>query len=128
MMNDASIQSYFSTPGKKVPKPNSHLQAAIGSQSSSQIEASQSSSQIEAAQHSLSSAIEQWYPSIEYKRTDIASLMPGPGRIAITGRIANFYHMQTPSKSPHAAKGCLKLMVKDDTGTIEVSLQPPTCS
>ena len=119
MMNDASIQSYFSTPGKKVHKPNSHLQAAIGSQSSLQIEA---------AQHSLSSAIEQWHPSIEYKRTDIASLMPGPGRIAITGRIANFYHMQTPSKSPHAAKGCLKLMVKDDTGTIEVSLQPPTCS
>jgi len=38
------------------------------------------------------------------------------------GRIVNFYDQTTTSKMPKAAKGCLKMIMKDDTGALTVSL------
>ena len=42
------------------------------------------------------------------------------------GRIVNFYELTNHghSKMPRSAKGCIKLVVKDDTGAITVSLLP----
>ncbi len=40
------------------------------------------------------------------------------------GRIVNFHNIATPSKMPKAAQGCLKLIVKDDTGAFTVSTRP----
>lgn len=64
-----------------------------------------------------------WRPQAEYHDVDIRSLVPGPGCVALTARIVNFYDQVTPSKMPQAAKGCLKVIVKDDTGAMVVSLQ-----
>lgn len=46
--------------------------------------------------------------------------MPGPGCVAFMGRVVNFYDQATLSKAPQAAKGCLKVVVKDDTGALMV--------
>ena len=59
-----------------------------------------------------------------YEDAFIGSLSPGPGCIALLGRIVNFFNLPTPSKMPQAAKGCLKLIVKDDTGAMAVRTLP----
>lgn len=69
--------------------------------------------------------LHRWQPRVEYQDVDIGSLVPGPGRVALTARIVNFYDQVTPSKMPRAAKGCSKVIVKDDTGAMVVSLQFP---
>ena len=66
-------------------------------------------------------ALHKWQPRGTYNDTDIESLIPGPRCVALMGRVVNFYDMQTPSKRPQAAQGCLKLAVKDDTGILDVS-------
>lgn len=67
---------------------------------------------------------ENWLPSQEYDELEIASLIPGPRRVVFKGRIANFHHQATTSKRPRAAKGCVKIIVKDNTGAIMVSIRP----
>ena len=74
--------------------------------------------EVEATMHPVT--LPKWQPRVPYDDVDIGSLCPGPRRVALTGRIVNFYDLHTPSKKPHAAKGCLKLMVKDDTGLLDV--------
>ena len=64
----------------------------------------------------------QWLPPTEYTGKDVNDLEPGPGCISVTGRIVNFFEMATTSKSEAAAKGFFKLIVKDDTGALMVSL------
>lgn len=63
---------------------------------------------------------ENWIPAREYDETDIGSLIPGPQCVTFIGRVANFYDQSTPSKMPQAAKGCVKIIVKDDTGALTV--------
>jgi hypothetical protein len=69
---------------------------------------------------------ESWLPSREYEEVEIASLVPGPGCVTFMGRIANFYDQSTPSKRPRAAKGCVKIIVKDDSGALTVSFILPS--
>ena len=66
----------------------------------------------------------QWHPRGTYEECDIDALVPGPGCFVLTGRVVNFFGLATPSKAPHAAKGCLKLVVKDDTGALVVRTVP----
>ena len=63
----------------------------------------------------------QFNPSREYVRCDIASLIPGPLAVTFTGRIVNFNVFYGRSKSHIAAKGWHRMIVKDDTGAISVS-------
>ena len=63
---------------------------------------------------------ESWHPSIEYTECDIRNLIPGPHAVMFMGRVANIFDVSTSSKSPQAAKGCLKLTVKDNTGAVTV--------
>ncbi|GAB7342995.1 hypothetical protein MBLNU457_g1091t2 [Dothideomycetes sp. NU457] len=70
-----------------------------------------------------------WKPSADYIRYEITDLLPGPGRVCVQGRIANIFNLGNLSRVPYGAKGCLKLLVKDDTGVLTVRLwyiQPPT--
>lgn len=62
-----------------------------------------------------------WLPDTEYEECEINELVPGPGCVMFKGRIANFYDQAMQSKKPRAAKGCVKLMVKDGGGCITVS-------
>ena len=75
--------------------------------------------EIEATMHPTS--LHEWQPRGTYHDADINSLAPGPRCVALMGRVVNLYDLHTPSKRPQAAKGCLKLAVKDDTGIIDVS-------
>lgn len=61
-----------------------------------------------------------WVPQQEYTDMDIADLVPGPGCRTFMGRIVNFFDQPNSSKMPRAAKGCVKMVVKDDTGVISV--------
>lgn len=78
--------------------------------------------EVEATMHPTS--LPKWQPRGTYYDADIDSLAPGPRCVALVGRVVNFYDLYTPSKRPQAAKGCLKLAVKDDTGVIDVSTDP----
>jgi len=63
-----------------------------------------------------------WVPQQEYEEIEIGSLVPGYQRVTFMGRVVNFYDQQTPSKMPQAAKGCLKVIVKDDSGALTVGV------
>ncbi len=64
--------------------------------------------------------LHKWQPRGHYEEAEIGSLVPGPGCVALMGRVVNFYDQATPSKAPQAAKGYLKVIVKDDTGALMV--------
>lgn len=61
-----------------------------------------------------------WTPPRDYDDAEIETLVPGPQPVHLTVRIVNFFDQQTPSKMPQAAKGCIKIIVKDDTGAMTV--------
>lgn len=67
---------------------------------------------------------ESWVPVQEYEELEIANLVPGPKCVSFQGRVANFYDQNTPSKRPKAAKGYVKIVVKDDSGALTVSSSP----
>ncbi|KAF2742069.1 hypothetical protein M011DRAFT_413337 [Sporormia fimetaria CBS 119925] len=64
----------------------------------------------------------QWTPAHDYDEVDIGDLEAGPRFVTVKGRIVNIYNMARPSKRPMAAKGCLKLVMADDTGALTVRL------
>ena len=76
-----------------------------------------SKEELEAA---LYPTLHTWKSRNEYEQSDISSLVPGPARKALQGRVVNFYQQLTLSKKPQAAKGCLKVLIKDDTGILMV--------
>lgn len=63
-----------------------------------------------------------WKSSSDYIRYEIADLLPGPGRVSVSGRIANIFDLGYLHRIPYGAKGCMKLLVKDDTGLLTVRL------
>ncbi len=113
-----SIQSFFQPEvpsAQRTQKPSVHHQSHNTSDGFT-------SSEIEAALHS---SLHKWQPRTTYNDTDIRDLVAGPGCVALMGRVVNFHDIATPSKMPKAAKGCLKLTVKDDTGAFTVRTFPP---
>ena len=107
-----SIQSFFQ-PDLSLTKPKAACSppAVIGD--------GFTAAEVEATLHP--SGLPEWQPRRTYDEADIDSLVPGPGCLALRGRVVNFHDTQNLSKKPRAAKGCLKLTIKDDTGCIEVS-------
>ncbi|KAL2038130.1 hypothetical protein N7G274_009077 [Stereocaulon virgatum] len=97
-----SIQSFFQL---EVPSPTTHRRFTFSE-----------------VDNSLHPALHEWQARTAYDEVDIGSLVPGPGCVAVTGRVANFFDQTMNSKMPRAAKGCLKLIVKDDTGAFAVKL------
>jgi len=62
-----------------------------------------------------------WKPPCEYEKVTINRLAPGPRRVTFTCKVVNIFKHSVQSKSPHAANGCIKLLVKDDSGKIQES-------
>lgn len=65
----------------------------------------------------------QWKPRQVYADYEIGNLVVGPRKVCITGRIVNMYEQQQQQqtgKKPQAAKGQLRLIIKDDTGALMV--------
>ncbi|KAG9915377.1 hypothetical protein KCV05_g12734, partial [Aureobasidium melanogenum] len=65
---------------------------------------------------------DDWTPSADYDEYDIDSLVSGPNRIKIVGRIVNLFESSPKSKLPNAAKGSVHLVVKDNTSAATVKL------
>ncbi|KAI5273899.1 hypothetical protein E4T47_02819 [Aureobasidium subglaciale] len=65
---------------------------------------------------------DNWVPSANYDEFDIDSLVPGPSRIKIIGRIVNLFERSPKIKLSAGAKGSLHLVVKDDTGAVTIKL------
>ena len=80
------------------------------------------SSEIQAAIHP---SLHKWQPRCEYKEISISKLTPGPGCVAVMGRIVNFYESISTSKAVNASRGSFKIIVKDDTGAFTVRISLP---
>ena len=59
-------------------------------------------------------------PHQEYEEAQLCTLAPGPRRIKISARVVNIHDQPVTSKSPKAAKGCLKILVKDNNAALLV--------
>lgn len=108
---DPSIQSFFTPQSSSSPtKPASSFCKRPGDGFTAE--------EIDAALRPAPS--DSWDPPTEYEDCDIASLYAGPKCVTFMGRIVNFFDMSSPSKAPKAAKGCVKMIVKDNTCAITV--------
>ena len=112
---DASIQSFYAplTPSPQVKKA---IKPPVGSPCDGFTE--------DETETVMRPTLHKWQPRLEYEDVSIGSLNPGPGCVTLTGRIVNFFDLLTASKMPQAAKGCLKVVVKDDTGALVVGVPP----
>ena len=114
---DASIQAFFPPTPQASPVKTATSTTSIGAPLGDGFTA-------EEVQEALrTKPAESWHPSIEYTECDIRDLNPGPRAVMFMGRVANIFDVSTSSKSPRAAKGCLKLTVKDNTGAVTVRLR-----
>ncbi|KAK4986577.1 hypothetical protein LTR66_007827 [Elasticomyces elasticus] len=107
-----SIQAFF--PPRSSPNPSSPTKSISSSAPGDGF----TRAEVDTVLHPTLSEI--WTPSADYQDCDIAALVPGPKSVTFMGRIANFFDMAMPSKKPHAASGCVRVVVKDDTGAVTV--------
>ena len=110
-MGPPSIQSYFSKSSSPSKRTDSSPVRSSSPTKGGSLLSSSPSRPISAG---------SWVPEVDYREVDIEALVPGPQCVLLVGRIANFYDQSTPSKMPKAARGCIKMIVKDDTGALTV--------
>lgn len=66
-------------------------------------------------------SLSPWRPQHDYEKVSIGNLAPGPRRVSFTARVVNLYHEhKVHSRMPDSAKGCLKILVKDDSALVLV--------
>ncbi|ERF76910.1 hypothetical protein EPUS_02621 [Endocarpon pusillum Z07020] len=64
-----------------------------------------------------------WQPRHDYEEVSIGELAPGPRRVSFIARVVNLYDDQNVhSKKSDSAKGCLKVLMKDDSALIQTNL------
>ena len=68
----------------------------------------------------LRPAQDKWEPKDHYDDCNIDTIVPGPKRIKIMGRIVNLSDGPPGAKLPMSPKGSLLLVIKDDTGALTV--------
>lgn len=110
-----SIQSFFQPEVPSAQRPKKRKHTELNEDNGDGFTSSEISSALHPTLH-------KWQPRSTYVETDIGSLVPGPGCVALMGRVVNFYDQEMKSKIPQAAKGCLKVVVKDDTGAFAVGV------
>ena len=111
-----SIQSFFSVSQRNSPIPTP------SSDASAPIVAGDGFDQADVDAILDPSPSQPWIPTCNYEEVDITSLYSGPKCVTFMGRVVNYFDQPNASKSPRAAKGSLKVMVKDDTGAITVNI------
>jgi hypothetical protein len=116
-----SIQSFFKS--SKPSTSQAHAQPAAPTQAHSKEPGDGfTKAEVDTVLHPVIN--ESWIPAQEYEKLEIANLVPGPKCVSFQGRVTNFYDQNTLSKRPRAAKGCIKVIVKDDSGALTVSSSP----
>ena len=113
-----SIQSFFQP---EMPRPSNPAANSAG------IKAGDGFTH-EEVEWTLKPSLHKWQPRCDYNEVDIGCLEPGPGCVMLVGRVVNLYNEEKSSKTPNGAKGCLKLIVKDDTGALSVLQASPHAS
>lgn len=113
---DASIQAFF--PPTPSPSP---VKAASSSHPSSDAPIGDGFTADEVQAALQPKPAEPWQPLGDYAECEIRDLYPGPRAVTFMGRVANIFDVANTPKTPRAAKGCVKLCVKDDSGAITVS-------
>ena len=63
-----------------------------------------------------------WRPQHDYEDVSIGELASGRRRVSFTARVVNLSHRSVHGKMPRQAKGCLNVLVKDDSALILVCL------
>lgn len=65
-----------------------------------------------------------WSPpdGVEYADVAIGDLVPGPAAVTFMGRVCNLFDVGTSAKGERAARGCVKVVVRDEGGCVTVSL------
>lgn len=111
-----SIQSFFQPEMPRSPTPATN---------SAEVKAGDGFT-LEEVEATLKPNLHKWQPRCDYNKVDIGSLEPGPGCVMLVGRVVNIYHEEKSSKTPNGAKGCLRLIVKDDTGAVSVPRAHPS--
>lgn len=71
---------------------------------------------------------DDWIPPAVYDEYEIDSLVPGPNRVKIIGRIVNMFESSPKAKLPTGAKGAIHLVIKDNTDAVTVSISSPSLS
>lgn len=66
-----------------------------------------------------------WQPRHDYEEVSIGQLAPGPRRVSFTTGVVNLYDQSVNSKMQKSARGCLKVLVKDDSALILVCRSLP---
>ncbi|KAL8718052.1 MAG: hypothetical protein Q9225_004773 [Loekoesia sp. 1 TL-2023] len=105
-----SIQSFFKPEIMDSPQPATVPAAAGGGFTSAEV------------QGTIHPKLHVWQPRGYYEDVQIGHLVPGSEPICVLGRVTNCYDPPTLSRMPHAAKGCLKVLIRDDTGIMMIRL------
>ena len=119
MAPDASIQSFYlpsSSPVKPVPLPPSSGLKDLPSTDSGD---GRSPYQVHRT------FARSWVPQKDYIKADISTLTPGSQSTKLTARIVNFHEHSPRAKAPYGAQGCIRFILKDDTGAITVRFSFP---
>lgn len=74
---------------------------------------------------SLDPLNKKWNPEREYEEVSIVQLVPGPRAVTFAGRIVNLRTMMGTNPKQPKANGWHSLIVKDDSGAVEVSSLTP---
>jgi hypothetical protein len=117
-----SIQSFFKASKSAISQTDTQRNTSSQSQRK-EVGDGFTDAEVDAVLHPIID--ETWVPAQDYEESKIADLVPGPKRVHFQGRVANFYDQNTPSKRPRAAKGCVKIIVKDDSGALTVRNASP---
>lgn len=76
--------------------------------------------EIDAALHPTLAQTWQPSPTTKYDDLEISEIAPGPRCITFMGRIANVFDIANAARMPRTAKGCLRIVIKDDSGAVTV--------
>lgn len=104
-----SIQSFFKPESSSPQKFNINEASMIGD-----------GFIVDETEASRKPGLQSWQPRGDYKEVEIQSIFPGPGSVRLVGRVVNLFDQRGLGHMPNSAKGCLRLMVRDDAGAILV--------
>ena len=114
MPHQPSIQSFYERSSPKKPQ--------FSSSERLEYHTGDGFSAVELVSTSLPSALPTWYPKGEYTHTEIDAVTTGPGSVKIMGRVIRLDKKPwtATQTSGLRASGYIKMVLRDDSGTIAV--------
>ncbi|KAL8841516.1 MAG: hypothetical protein Q9170_000899 [Blastenia crenularia] len=63
-----------------------------------------------------------WTSPHHFEATQVNKLVSESKPVCLVGRLVNFYEPPAPKSMPYSAKGCLKVLMRDETGVMMIKL------